>query len=97
MRRDRNTERTIENLSRLKLILQRMVTKTNYEGKGEEDAREIGVDFNIALNALGKQVPRKLVRGKGKFDGYVCPMCKSMCVSWANYCVNCGQKLEKME
>lgn len=63
------------------------------DGIGEIDA----VDFILALNALDKQIPKKVnVSLKGTTDWNTkchCPNCHSM-VSHGKYCSNCGQALD---
>lgn len=45
---------TIENLKELKVILQEQLKRKNYEGQGERDSKEIGLDFDRAIDALEK-------------------------------------------
>lgn len=63
------------------------------DGIGEIDA----VDFILALNALDKQIPKKVnISLKGTTDWNTkchCPNCHSM-VSHGKYCSNCGQALD---
>lgn len=60
------------------------------DGIGEIDA----VDFILALNALDKQIPKKVSVLEMPFETiYSCPNCHSM-VSHGKYCANCGQALD---
>ena len=63
------------------------------DGIGEIDA----VDFILALNALDKQIPKKVnISLNGTTDWNTkchCPNCHSM-VSHGKYCSNCGQALD---
>ena len=63
------------------------------DGIGEIDE----VDFILALNALDKQIPKKVnISLKGTTDWNTkchCPNCHSM-VSHGKYCSNCGQALD---
>ena len=58
--------------------------------------------YQIAINALKKQIPVSPVEIKEKFttrgdiaykDGY-CPMCDNDVISYNHYCVSCGQALK---
>lgn len=53
-------EDTIENLRELKSVLQRQVRETNCDGKGAQDAFEVGFDFDRAIEALEKQLPKRV-------------------------------------
>lgn len=63
------------------------------DGIGEIDA----VDFILALNALDKQIPKKVnisLKGTTGWNTKChCPNCHSM-VSHGKYCSNCGQALD---
>ena len=60
------------------------------DGIGEIDA----VDFILALNALDKQIPKKVSVLEMPCETiYSCPNCHSM-VSHGKYCSNCGQALK---
>ena len=53
-------EDTIENLRELKSILQKQVREEDCDGKGTQDAFELGFDFDRAIEALEKQLPKKV-------------------------------------
>ena len=52
-------EDTIENLRELKSILQKQVREKDCDGKGTQDAFELGFDFDRAIEALEKRLPKK--------------------------------------
>lgn len=83
-------EETIENLEEIKGVLQKRVIKTNLHGKAERDAKEVAFDFDRAIGALNKQIPKEVV--KGEIHSQECPECGSP-VRW-KFCVNCGQALK---
>lgn len=94
---------TIENLKELKRILQRQVEKADCDGRGAQDDLEVGFDFDRAIEALEKQLPKK-VEYEGGFsnNGLVryrmakCPNCDRWHSSRDEiiYCSKCGQKLD---
>lgn len=47
-----SVEDTIENMRKLKEVLQKMCITDNLDGRGEKDAEEIAFDFDRAINAL---------------------------------------------
>ena len=59
------------------------------DGIGELD----GVAFNMALNALEKQIPKKVHFHHSREKGF-CPNCLSVEDRSANYCRCCGQLLD---
>lgn len=87
---------TIENLKEVKEILKTYVRESNYEGKGESDAAEVEIDFNRAIEALEKQMPKKLI--PNQYREWDCPNCNSsinVILYQGAYCPNCGQHWEK--
>lgn len=71
----------------------------NNDGIGEIDA----VDFILALNALDKQIPKKVElykhNGDFKWGNYPCPCCGEMLglkvnKRYVKFCPNCGQALQ---
>ena len=69
------------------------------DGIGEIDA----VDFILALNALEKQIPKKVElykhNGDFKWENYPCPCCGEMLglkvnKRYVKFCPNCGQSLQ---
>lgn len=100
-------EETIENLKLIKEHLSATVLKTNLDGKGKQDAKEVEFDFNRAIKALEKQIPKKPVIREAdeetddldfctqKGEVYLCPTCNDYIVcSDVKHCWNCGQKLD---
>lgn len=83
-------EETIENLEEIKGVLQKRVIKINLHGKAEQDAKEVAFDFDRAIGALNKQIPKEVV--KGEIHSQECPECGSP-VRW-KFCANCGQALK---
>ena len=55
---------------------------------------DIDNTFNLAISALEKQVPKKVV--KAEYD-YNCPICGYEYLVNEKYCANCGQKLSWLE
>lgn len=53
-----SVEDTIENLKVIKVVMQRRLIKLNRNGKGKQDAVEADFDFNRAIKALNKQIPK---------------------------------------
>lgn len=94
-------EVTIENLKKIKEHLKRTVKRTNLHGKGEEDAKEIDFDFDRAIKALEKQVPKKpinAIKDDNEFICVICPCCQQVAVEFNDvYCRKCGQKLDWSE
>lgn len=90
-------EDTIENLRELKTILQQQVREADCDGKGVQDAFEIGFDFDRAIEALEKQLPKK-----PKKNGDLACSCgliiqrknRRTCL---HYCHNCGQAIDWSE
>ena len=72
-------EDTIENLRELKSILQKRVREEDCDGKGTQDAFELGFDFDRAIEALEKQLPKKV-----EVEEW-CPSC----------CPSCGYELSE--
>lgn len=76
---------TIENLRVLKSILQRQVEKADCDGKGAQDALEVKFDFDRAIEALEKQLPKKPIiksekevphtHNLGRLLRFHCPNC----------------------
>lgn len=103
-------EDTIENLRELKSILQKQVREEDCDGKGTQDAFELGFDFDRAIEALEKQLPKKAkengIRGGwlGKQKHYTCPNCGNCLLTEmmnerqnTSYCWDCGQRLDWSE
>ena len=91
-------EDTIENMQDMKEMFKQQLHKINFEGKGIEDGKELEFDFNRAIEALEKQVPKKHING-------LCPECKEILSIQsyhgeiiANricyYCPTCGQRID---
>lgn len=99
-------EDTTENLKEVKEILKTYLRKSNYEGKGESDVAEAEIDFNRAIEALEKQIPKKPKEYEDKY--YACPVCGNVVLhKWEKYpekltdkndglpyCLGCGQALD---
>lgn len=45
-------EKSIGGLTQLEPIIQKQLLAKNFEGQGEEDAKELGVHFDTAINAM---------------------------------------------
>lgn len=94
-------EDTIENLRELKSILQKQVREEDCDGKGTQDAFELGFDFDRAIEALEKQLPKKPNEVKdvytskiGEFRVGKCPNCVNKVSDRFDLCLECRQKLD---
>ena len=94
-------EDTIENLRELKTILQQQVREADCDGKGVQDAFEIGFDFDRAIEALEKQLPKKPKEEKGAYTHKIgefrigkCPKCEAEVSDRFGGCLDCGQCLD---
>lgn len=96
-----STQKTIENLKELKVILQKRLKRKNYEGQGERDSKEIGIDFDMAIEALEKQIPKKpvdVITKDNEFICMICPACEQVAVEFNDkFCRLCGQALDWTE
>lgn len=101
-------EDTIENLRELKSILQQQVRGSNCDGKGAQDAFEVGFDFDRAIEALEKQLPKKVE--VEEWSPAICPTCgtelseflgdgRYIQPTYLKRCPNpdCGQRLDWSE
>ena len=67
------------------------LTHLSYGGKADEHEEYTIEAYSVALNALEKQIPKKL-----KDDGWLyCPICgRDVLLDRFNYCPDCGQALD---
>ena len=67
------------------------LTHLSYGGKADEHEEYTIEAYSVALNALEKQIPKKL-----KDDGWLyCPICgRDVLMDRFNYCPDCGQALD---
>lgn len=89
-------EDTILNMKMLKAIISERAKTKNYEGKGETDAKEIEFDFDRAISALEKQIPKKVIRVNlpPKWGEIIkCPSCDSKNIG-TKFCLDCGQAID---
>ena len=93
-------EDTIENLNEIKENFKVILINKNLDGKASDDVKELEFDFDRAINALEKQMPKKpKMRHLKPYDSYNdgwCPNCEAYVNedSEYKYCPNCGQKLD---
>lgn len=99
-------EDTIENLNEIKENFKVILINKNLDGKASDDVKELEFDFDRAIKALEKQIPKKpIVEYKDTNDciteiEWKCPICGTNyielapCGEWCNYC---GQKLDWSE
>ena len=93
-------EDTIENLGILKKAFQEKVIDINLDGKGEQDKKEVAFDFDRAIEALEKQIPKKpKIIMIGCDVEWWCPNCGENHIlmdakKGFKYCHHCGQKLK---
>lgn len=91
-------EDTIENLRELKSILQQQVRGANCDGKGAQDAFEVGFDFDRAIEALEKQLPMKpIVVSNTSYNRYQCPRCNDYICKREPICLKCEQPIDWSE
>ena len=50
--------------------------------------------FNMAIEALEKQIPKKYKKDRYHFR---CQMCNFEILSWFNYCPKCGQRFNRYD
>lgn len=98
-------EDTVENMKEIRDILRDKVMKTNLHGLGEKDDKEVCFDFDRAIEALKKQIPKKVIQTQGDCcwvakDGtedhyiiYSCPSCGSTELIHGYPC-KCNQALD---
>ena len=86
---------------RIRDMLIKRVRQADLDGKSEEDVREINFDFSRVEKALKKHIPVKPLRGgntdKPTVDIFICPSCSGVVGIGdmrADYCADCGQKLD---
>lgn len=72
-----------------------------YEVDEECHCGYIENELRLAVEALEKQIPKKVILGYDERDCVYCPNCKCelMSMDWydhwkCNYCENCGQALD---
>ena len=67
------------------------LTHLSYGGKADEQEEYTIKAYNVAINALKKQIPKKL-----KEDGWLyCPICgRDVLMDRFDYCPDCGQALD---
>ena len=71
-------EDTIENLNEIKENLKVILINKNLDGKASDDVKELEFDFDRAINALEKQIPKKPFFGTVHNDTtYHCSNCKN--------------------
>lgn len=97
-------EDTIENLNEIKENFKVILINKNLDGKASDDVKELEFDFDRAINALEKQIPKKVKIeqwiytkcdcgfefSKHHGDGYYSIPIENK----TKYCPNCGQKLD---
>ena len=87
----------IDTFKELKPIMGRWLKRVNYEDMGEQDEAEFSRHMDIAIEALEKQIPKKVL-DDGAFG--ICPICGAEFNSELRneynitYCCYCGQKLD---
>ena len=87
-------EETIENLKEIKEMMQQTVIRKNLHGRGEKDAEEVAFDFDRAIKALEKQIPKKPIALQ--HGDYRCPSCNCIIRMFEaiNFCMFCGQAID---
>lgn len=90
-------EDTIENLKTIKEYFIAAVLKTNLYGKGKQDAKEVEFDFNRAIQALERQIPKKVYHfiDDDTFETSCCGT--DVTNEDYKYCPECGQLLGEVE
>jgi hypothetical protein len=49
--------------------------------------------INMAIEALEKQIPKKIKMPMDAF--FVCPVCAARIMSLDEFCIHCGQRIER--
>ena len=71
------------------------VGNTRHFGPGSQLNKDVSTAIDLAIQALEKQIPKKV---DGEYDEKTCTVCDQDILSYyANYCENCGQKLDWSE
>ncbi len=91
-----SVEQTIENLEGVRAAMIKRIRTVNLDGEGEEDVKELNYDFDKAIEALKKEVPRQ---GYYEDDTEAdCPTCGSLIedynVTTITRCPECGQRIK---
>lgn len=90
-------EDTIENLKTIKEHFIATVLKANLDGKGKQDAKEVEFDFNRAIQALERQIPKKVYHFTDD-DTFETSCCGTDVTNEDyKYCPECGQLLGEVE
>lgn len=93
-------ETTIENMQDMKEMFKQQLHKINFEGKGIEDGEELEFDFNRAIKALWKQVPKypdlcsRFAGGICYQQEHLCNRCSHVIEKEYKYCPECGQAID---
>lgn len=96
-------EDTVENLKKVKEILQKKFIRENFDEKGKQDSEAVGFDFDRAISACEKQIPKKPeTKMLGTDIEWKCPACGESHILMDSrkgfkYCHHCGQKLDWSE
>ena len=86
-------EDTIENINEIKENLKVILINKNLHGKASDDVKELEFDFDRAINALEKQIPKKS-KTDDRYIMYICPCCNDFIKVSHNCCQNCGQAID---
>ena len=87
-------ERAIIGLSELAKTMEPFLLKTNYEGLGEEDVKELKYHIKLSVKALKKQTPYKLEDVDLTYIGEKMGTCKcgnQSVLEHQKHCIDCGQ------
>jgi hypothetical protein len=92
-------EDTIENLKPIGQFIAAQLKEINADNMGIKDKKEFTFDFERAMTALKKQVPKKPIDNTGEDKcvevWYQCPICHGdLTHIRSKYCPYCGQALD---
>lgn len=83
------------------MTIEQALETIKYEVDEECHCGYIEYELRLAVEALEKQIPKKVILGYDEQDYVYCPNCKCelMSMDWydhwkCNYCENCGQALD---
>lgn len=102
-------EDTIENLNEIKENFKVILITKNLDGKASDDVKELEFDFDRAIKALEKQIPKKPYCVEDKM--WCCPVCDNNLLhkrikyptrlmpksQGFSHCTSCGQAIDWSE
>lgn len=91
---EKKVEEAIERISEIRNRYNATLNSLPESARRKSDYNNDVVAFDIAIEALGKQLPRK-PKETGDFFSYCkCPKCEKIVPLYSEYCYECGQRLD---